>query len=411
MNLGDLNKVWEIKALKKKPGEDEAMKTLDRIAKQVQPIMRKRQWRVKLLSEFCPKNARLLGLNVNRGVNVKLRLRRPNRDHEFYPYDQVLDTMLHELCHIVHGPHDARFYNLWDELRKECEELISRGISGTGEGFDLQGRRLGCLSRQPPLSALRRTAAEAAEKRAVLGSLLPSGPRRLGGDNHIMAALSPVQAAAMAAERRLQDDIWCGSGSCQEPEDVENNPDFLQDVQNTTESLDHPRDTVSSKQILDCVSRKRVCELDARSTLQSSKKSHISNFLDLTEDAPTCSHAADVSSISQNRADLENHLYSLPKDNSAAPSSSKVDPGTEDNSEESHKWECEICTLLNPPLAPVCEICRHQRPKNHNAKFSFWSCKFCTLDNNIKLDRCTACQQWKYSSGAPVASYPLHQGD
>lgn len=51
MNLGDLNKVWEIKALKK-PGEDEARKMLDRIAKQVQPIMRKRQWRVKLLSEF-----------------------------------------------------------------------------------------------------------------------------------------------------------------------------------------------------------------------------------------------------------------------------------------------------------------------------------------------------------------------
>lgn len=51
MNLGDLNKVWEIKALKK-PGEDEARKMLDRIARQVQPIMRKRQWRVKLLSEF-----------------------------------------------------------------------------------------------------------------------------------------------------------------------------------------------------------------------------------------------------------------------------------------------------------------------------------------------------------------------
>lgn len=52
MNTGDSNKVWEIKTLKKKEKEDEARNILDRIAKQVQPIMRKHNWRVKLLSEF-----------------------------------------------------------------------------------------------------------------------------------------------------------------------------------------------------------------------------------------------------------------------------------------------------------------------------------------------------------------------
>lgn len=52
MNLGDLNKVWEIKALKRKPKNEEANKILEKIAKQVQPIMRKHNWRVKLLSEF-----------------------------------------------------------------------------------------------------------------------------------------------------------------------------------------------------------------------------------------------------------------------------------------------------------------------------------------------------------------------
>lgn len=50
-SVEDLHKVWETKALKK-PGEDKAKKLLDRIAKQVQPIMRKHKWRVKLLSEF-----------------------------------------------------------------------------------------------------------------------------------------------------------------------------------------------------------------------------------------------------------------------------------------------------------------------------------------------------------------------
>jgi hypothetical protein len=65
-----------------------------------------------------PRNPRLLGLNVGAGVEVKLRLRRAGRDHDFIPYEEVLDTMLHELCHNQHGPHDAQFYKLWDELRK-----------------------------------------------------------------------------------------------------------------------------------------------------------------------------------------------------------------------------------------------------------------------------------------------------
>ena len=51
MDLNDLNKVWEIKPLKK-IGEDEARLILERVAKQVQPIMRKRKWKVNILSEF-----------------------------------------------------------------------------------------------------------------------------------------------------------------------------------------------------------------------------------------------------------------------------------------------------------------------------------------------------------------------
>lgn len=67
---------------------------------------------------LSPGNPALLGLNVGGGVEVKLWLRRHNREWDFFPFDQVLDTMLHELCHIAHGPHNAQFYKLWDELRK-----------------------------------------------------------------------------------------------------------------------------------------------------------------------------------------------------------------------------------------------------------------------------------------------------
>lgn len=90
---------------------------------------------------------------------------------------------------------------------------MAKGITGTGQGFDLHGRRLGGYSRQPPLSSLRQKALSAAENRVKRGALLPHGPIRLGGDSSIKAVLSPVQAAAMAAERRLHDDLWCGSKS------------------------------------------------------------------------------------------------------------------------------------------------------------------------------------------------------
>jgi hypothetical protein len=58
-------KVLDIKTLGK-DRDVEARQMLERVAKQVQPIMRKRQWTVRKLSEFIPRSPNLLGLNVNR---------------------------------------------------------------------------------------------------------------------------------------------------------------------------------------------------------------------------------------------------------------------------------------------------------------------------------------------------------
>ncbi|XP_044482428.1 uncharacterized protein LOC123208870 isoform X2 [Mangifera indica] len=335
-------------------------------------------------------------MNVGQGLNVKLRLRRPNRDLDFIPFDQVLDTMLHELCHNAHGPHNANFYKLWDELRKEYEELISKGISGTGGGFDLPGRRLGGFSCQPPLSSLRQIALTAAEQRARFGSLLPSGPRRLGGDSSIMADLSPIQAAAMAAERRLQDDIWCGS---QSSGDGESSSDISEDLVCMGQSTGKIKSSSGSGgQGVYTVSRKR---------------SHESNtiFVD---------HSANTSRPTLNH-DGRWHKVCRSKNTSASQSNCNSDPGFVELSqastpasmhnceadrslEEIATWECEACTLLNPPLAPICELCTTPRPKGFGAEKKTWSCMFCTLDNSLTLDRCSACDQWRYSHGAPVST-------
>lgn len=84
--------------------------------------------------------------------------------------------------------------------------------------------------KRPPISSLRQIALAAAERRAVLGSFLPSGPRRLGGDGSI-TVLSPAQAAAMAAERRLQDDIRCSS-QFEDGGDKESNSHNLRNIEN-----------------------------------------------------------------------------------------------------------------------------------------------------------------------------------
>ncbi|KAF5727916.1 hypothetical protein HS088_TW21G00056 [Tripterygium wilfordii] len=416
MNLGDLNKVWEVRALKRKPAEEDARKMLEKIAKQVQPIMRKHKWRVKLLSEFCPNNPSLLGLNVGGGVHVKLRLRRPNRDLNFFPYDQVLDTMLHELCHNAHGPHNAQFYELWDELRKACEELISKGVTGTGEGFDLLGRRLGGFSRQLPLSSLRRTALAAAEIRAHLGSIMPSGPRRLGGDNTIKDALSPIQAAAMAAERRLQDDIWCGSHSSELSEDGESISDISENVVHVEQHSGSSRqNSVSRSNPSDEISQKRNRETDYRSCSNSSD-CRGSNFGDISVDASisgssldyeTNAHKRSCKSVGASISKSSNHLKTGFMELSSASSSgtgSIINPDATQNQEKADMWECEACTLLNPALAPICELCGAQKPKDVAMKYKTWSCKFCTLENNVKLDKCSACSRWRYSYGAPIST-------
>ena len=81
---------------------------------------------MKHLQEFCPKNGGLLGLNVNRGAAIKIRLRQPHDSNSFYPYEEhILGTMVHELTHMVEGSHSSRFYKLMDELHDEVDRDIS----------------------------------------------------------------------------------------------------------------------------------------------------------------------------------------------------------------------------------------------------------------------------------------------
>ncbi|KAI9387948.1 hypothetical protein POPTR_010G249400v4 [Populus trichocarpa] len=264
----------------KKVEEEDAKKVLEKVAKQVQPIMKKRKWKVKVLSEFCPVNPALMGLNIGGGAEVNLRLRRTNNE------DSISATLAWSLFMPIYL-HSKSCY----QLLQECEELMAKGITGTGQGFGLPGRRLGGFSRQPRPSALA-----AAENRARRDTLLPSGPKRPN-----------TSCCAMAAERRLHDDLWCGSKSSDSVISIEGN-------------VGRPEGSSTS------VSSEGISAQTSPMTSMSGQES--------IGDHPT--------------------------------------------------WQCNTCTLLNQPMALICEACGTQRHKDV-AKFKVWFGKknFCILRDHV----------------------------
>ena len=197
----------------KLPDQEEAQKLLEKVAWQVEPIMRKHGWTVPLLAEFLPKNEGLLGLNSNRGAKIQVRLRQ-TKESGLMPYESALGTTLHELVHCDLGPHSAEFYKMLDELNAEADALEAKGLGGSGAGFDADGQKLSGTSHNPTsLRDARLAAVAAAEKRAQKRSLgmAPGGGGQMLGGRRPAAALPPAQMAALAAQRRGADEKWCSS--------------------------------------------------------------------------------------------------------------------------------------------------------------------------------------------------------
>lgn len=68
--------------------------------------MQQHQFSVGVLTELAPhENPELLGLNVNAGQQIKLRIRTDTYDG-FRDYKDIRKVLCHELAHNVHGDHD-----------------------------------------------------------------------------------------------------------------------------------------------------------------------------------------------------------------------------------------------------------------------------------------------------------------
>lgn len=203
--------ITKIGSLNRFPDKEYANDLLHQVARLVAPLIHERGFKVGTLCEMFPKNANLLGLNVNHGQKILLRLRYHSNDRLFLPLGDIIGTFLHELTHNLYGPHDSKFYNYLDGL-KERYELIQYG--GASKGYVCEEEKLGrgyngggfVSERERRIRALSKVKYVGETKR--LGTLTDSGIQRKTRANPIDVRNLRLLMLE-AAERRAKDSKWC----------------------------------------------------------------------------------------------------------------------------------------------------------------------------------------------------------
>lgn len=364
------------------------------------------------------------GINQNRGQKICLRLRYPGDKNQFLPLEQVVDTMLHELSHNVHGPHNAEFHALWDQLRKEQEALTAKGY--TGEGFLSDGHRLG--GRRVPRDEARRIARAAAEKRRTLysgsGQRLGGAPVRVGTDIR--------QVIVDAIERRNTVLKGCGSDdkSAQEIEDLANQA--TRNGFRTKAEEDEANDRAIAQALWEMVQ-------------EDERKEYGDQYIPATPANPTGNGGGVVSPQKPVKAESSSsssarpptfsrgtrpdarHVSRLvtesapkkPKtipprtaaSSSASSSSTSTPPASSvPTPEPLSGWTCPICTLHNPVDFLACDACTSERPAEITQKLAgsqreasrpraqTWRCPRCNTVMESSWWTCSTCGKMKENS-------------
>ncbi|KAI1751913.1 WLM-domain-containing protein [Xylaria castorea] len=308
------------------PRAADALQTLKKVASLVKPLMRARGWRVGQLTEFYPSQQNLLGLNVDRGKKICLRLRYPGDRNQFLPLEQVADTMLHELAHNVHGPHDAKFHALWNQLRDEHLSLTLKGY--TGEGFLSEGHRLG--GRAKPMDEARRLARIAAEKRRTLGA---GSGQRLGG-----ATPRPGQdirkVIGDVVEQRNRTLRGCANDNQTQDEIIEIADTATRNGFRTKAEEDAANDAAIAQALWEIVQEEEMA-----------KKGN--------------AYAPPSATSSTSRGNLAVKGRDQSSRVTTQPSTSRRD--SRRDKETSSTWICGVCTLNNPVNYLCCDACGTER--------------------------------------------------
>ena len=377
------------------PRGDHALHTLRKIGSIVKPIMRQRSWHVGTLAEFYPEQSNLLGLNINGGQKINLRLRYPGDSNQFLPLDEVVDTMLHELCHNVIGPHNQAFHALWDQLRDEHQSLVMKGY--TGEGFLGRGQSVG--GRRMPLHEASRLARQAAELRRQAAERAKGSGQRLGGSG-IMRGQDARQIIADAVERRVKIERGCASGTAAGDRVVSDEAERGEKVTTTQAGPDDENESTMMQAYIDLIQEEErekfggyysppSAEYPAgsRGTLPKDKTKSLveqqreieQNILKQKSGSPSSTSTTlqqDTPSIPQQKKpklQTQPPMLKTPlipqttkqktQQQPQPPAASEPPPPPSSTATDKiTTWTCEICTLINPLTYLTCDACGVERP-------------------------------------------------
>lgn len=86
-------------------------------------ICQLRKWTVGIIEEIYPKEEGLLGMNINKGMTIQIRLRTSSNPNEFIEWFHLVGTLAHELAHNEISDHSEKFFRLMNEIHDQMEKL------------------------------------------------------------------------------------------------------------------------------------------------------------------------------------------------------------------------------------------------------------------------------------------------
>jgi hypothetical protein len=352
--------------------------------------------------------------------------------------------MLHELSHNQCGPHDSKFYALWDELREEWASLQSKGYSG--EGFLTHGKKVG--GRRIPVDEVRRQARIAAQQRAKDNAIKHSQGHVLGGapagGRDIRAVIADAATKRTTNLKQSAVNSGCANGTRAGQRAAE---DALKNGFRTKAEMDDANDVAIAQALADLMEQDEENAIELGSPPPDGLEWSPEKGLQPTK-SPTPSSSSGKSKETQFRAQQPNanrsssYPQSEPRKPPVNPNGrpisrvvleaeaqrknklSKPPPYTSSKAPASagyisanpqsslrDQWSCLTCTLTNEPLATQCAVCDTQRsgisepPPYSQIMETFpstsmplgWLCRCGTFMEN-EWWTCTSCGTMKPSS-------------
>lgn len=94
---------------------------LNRLTELGAEICKQKRWKIIKITELSDFNFNVLGTNINKGSQIKIRLK--NINNEYYPWFELIGTLCHELAHNVIVGHPTEFYVFMNQIHDDIEKL------------------------------------------------------------------------------------------------------------------------------------------------------------------------------------------------------------------------------------------------------------------------------------------------